>query len=365
MIVATHGRSFWILDDLTPLYQMNEATLAEAAKLFRPRDTVRYRVEDYGPEALPAGYQGYKMAGPVTVAYHTRDSVTGAKIADLLDAGKNPPNGVVVQYVLAEKPEQPITLRFLDAEGRELRSFSSEGEQTPRVPTEPGANRFVWDLRAQPPTKIENGEEKKDPWSEEMEAAIAPRVTPGQYQAQLVVGETTQTQPFSILPDPRLKISHDDLRAQFEMKSAIRDRLNDVRESINRVRRLKKQVEGWEERAKPVAGHNGAAPAKGNERLTEAAKSLKEKLTLIEAQLVNLDAQKPMQGCNRLNEKLTSLSTMIDESDHAPTAGAREVYAQLAQGVQEQMDGLQRLLDTDVRAFNDLVRAEELAPVGA
>jgi hypothetical protein len=257
-----------------------------------------------------------------------------------------------------------VTLRFLDAEGKELRRFTSEGEEQPRVTAEAGANRFVWDLRTQPPTKLENGGEKKDPWTELMEAATAPRVVPGQYQVQLQMGETTLTQPFTLLPDPRLQIAHDDLAAQYELKSAIRDRLGEVHETLNRVRRLRKQVEGWEERVKPAAGQNGRTPAQGHERLVEAAKSLKEKLTLIEAQLVNLDAQKPMQGCNQLKEKLTSLSAMIDESDHAPTAGAREVYAQLAQGVQEQMNGLQFLIDTEIKAFNDLVRSEELAPVG-
>jgi len=367
LIVATHGRAFWILDDTTPLYQMSEATLAEPATLFKPRDTMRFRIEDYPPEPQPAGYAGYKGTGPVTVIYHAREAADGTRTAQLLEAGKNPPDGVIVHYAFAEKPEKAVTLRFLDAEGKELRSFTSEGEALPRVPVEPGANRFVWDMRTQPPTKLENGEEKKDPWSELMEAATAPRVLPGRYQVQLVIGDTTLTQPVTILPDPRLAISHDDLVAQYELKVAIRDRLSEVHETLNRVRRLRKQVEGWEERAKPVAGQNGRGPSaenKGNERLTEAATPLKEKLTLIEAQLINLDAQKPMQGCNQLKEKLTSLSAMIDESDHAPTQGARQVYVHLAQGVQEQMDGLQRLLDTDVRTFNDLVRTEALEPVG-
>jgi photosystem II stability/assembly factor-like uncharacterized protein len=357
LVVATHGRSFWILDDVTPLHQMDDATAGEAARLFKPRDTVCLRRYGQANVETTPGYVDYKLTGPVTVAYRPGEAASGATTEEFLDAGKNPPDGVIVHYYLAERPEQPVTLRFLDAEGAVVRSFTSEGEEKPRVPVRPGANRFVWNLRYDRPVRLENGDKLKqaDPEAEEREAAASPRALPGTYQVQLAVGDTTLTESFVVLRDPRLTISDADLEAQFTLKRAIRDRLNEVNEAINQIRRMRRQVEAWEERAKSGDGH---------EALTAAAASLKESLADAEGDLINLDADKPRAGIAKLREKLMTLSGMIDESDDAPTQGAQEVFAQIGEGVESALAKLRRILAEDVGAFNDLLRASNVPPVG-
>ena len=362
LLAATHGRSFWVLDDLTPLHQIAADVAGEQpVQLFAPRDTIRYRYYDrtgFNPQT--PGYTTYKINGPVTVAYRVTEMPGGGKTQSLLDAGKNPPNGVIIHYAFAEKPEGEVTLAILDAAGNVVRSYSSTDENGTRVPAEAGANRFVWDYRCAKPTALDadkqDEKKKADPFARMMEEGAAPRALPGEYQVRLTAGDTMLTQRFTLLADPRLPVTEADLRAQFELKSAIRDRLDEVHIALNTLRRLRGQIEGWEGRVKGVAG---------GERLTEAAKSLKDTLTAIEGELINVNADKPQPGASALKEKLATLSGMIDESDDAPTQGAREVYTLLSEQVSVAREKLQRVMDEDVKSFNDLVRSLELPPVGA
>ncbi|HEV2461014.1 MAG TPA: hypothetical protein VGS80_21905, partial [Ktedonobacterales bacterium] len=321
LVAATHGRSFWILDDLTPLHQMSEATEGQAAQLFKPREVIRLRNYGEAESTELPGYVDYLFTGPVTVAYRQREAASGAKTAELLDAGKNPPTGAIVHYWLKEKPEQPVTLRFLDASAAVVKSFSSSAEEAPKPPVQPGANRFVWDLRFEKPTKLENGE-VSDPNEKEMLDGTAPRAVPGEYRVELVVGGETYGQAFTVLKDPRLAVSDAELAEQHTMKVALRDRLSEVHEAANRIRRLRKQIEGWEQRA---PGNDAE-----KNKLAPAARELKEKLAAVEGALINPDVDKPQPGTSKLREKLILLSGMIDESDDPPTQGAREVFAQLS-----------------------------------
>jgi photosystem II stability/assembly factor-like uncharacterized protein len=380
LLAATHGRSFWALDDLSPLYQMSDATAMESAKLFKPRESTRFRVYGWPMEKQPSGYADYTRSGPITVTGYVRESVMGTPTPDFLDAGKNPPIGVIVHYFLKEKPEKPVTVRFLDQSGKELRSFTSDSETPPKVPAEAGANRFVWDMRAQPPTKLE-GPTTDDRMDRMMQAMAAPKVVPGNYQVQLVVGDKTFTESFTIKEDPRLPVTQQDLVEQFNLKSQIRDRLSEVHDAVNQIRKMKKQIESWEERVK--AGANGASGSNGarangasassaatatsaqpEDALLKAAKTLKDKLEAIEGKLILTNPDNPRAGSNQLNEKLATLSAMIDEADYAPTQGAREVYSVLAQQVSEQLQALQRAKGEEVRVFNEQVRSRELQPVG-
>ena len=179
-----------------------------------------------------------------------------------------------------------------------------------------------------------------------------PRAVPGDYQVRLSVGSESVTERFSLLMDPRLPASLDDLRAQFNLKIAIRNRTSETNTAINQMRRIRGQVETWEKRAEASAA------------VKDAAKSLKEQLKGVEGELINLDFEKPRPGPNRIKEKFDALSSMIDESDDVPTRGAFELYDVLAAQLSEQLGRLRGVLDGPVKEFNDLVRAEELPPVG-
>jgi hypothetical protein len=351
LVAATHGRSFWILDDLSLLHQVEPGTESESVVLFAPRDTVRFR--HYGRAfGVTPGITNYKMTGPTTVAYRPEETAMGTQREVFLDAGSNPPNGAIIHYWLKEAPsdDTEVTLAILDADGNEARSFSSKGEDTPRVPVRQGANRFVWDLRYAAPTKLDDPP-KNDRRAQMLEAGTSPRAVPGEYQARLKVGDIELTQPLRIVPDPRLPIDDADLRQQFEMKLAIRDDISAVHEGLNQVRAIKKQVEAWEERLKDDPER---------ENVVTAAGEVKEALMAVEGELTNLDADKPQPGVSRLKEKLAALSAMIDESDHAPTRGAREVHAMLG----DQLEAVQaRLRQTIADDVQKLIKTLESAKI--
>jgi len=392
LVAATHGRSFWILDDLTPLHQLHDemAGEGEAVRLFKPRDTVRYRMYSRAFDRKSPYFVNYKMTGPVTVAYKPTEAANGAKTEEFYDAGKNPPEGVIIHYFLKETPTGAVKLTILDADGNEIRTFSAKkeggkgvgaalespspdaealqetGEEEVSSEDEPqddalwapvaaGMNRFVWDYRYPRPTKVEDrpgGTARQ----EMLDAGVAPKAVPGNYQVRLTVGDQPYTESFAILHDPRLPVSEADLKAQFDLKLAIRDRLSETNATLNLIQRVQSQVEEWEKRAK---GTDHAA------RVADAGKALREQLRTIEGALINLDAEKPQPGVARIKEKLGALSTMIDESDHAPTRGAGEVYTLLADQLDEQRTQLQHLLDEQIPSFGDLVQSLAIPPIVA
>ncbi len=355
LVVATHGRAFWILDDLSPLHQMQDQLSGKGAHLFKPRDTTRVRVYGRAYGDKDKGRVNYMMAGPVTIALKPRQTTMGTQVFDFLDAGKNPPNGVIIHYYLKEKPEGEVTLRILDADGNEINAFSSEGDATPRVPKAAGANRFVWDYRGKGPSPIEE-QVAKDRRSQMAEAGLGPRVNPGSYTVEVKVGDDTMTESFNVVRDPRLVASDADLAEQYQMKSGIRDRVSQLHEMVNKLNRINKQLDGWIERI---------SASGGNESLKSDAQAIKEKLDPIYDGLMqrNPDALQP--GGARLKDKLTTLSTMIDESDDAPTQGAREVYEDLGKRLDAEQEKLQQIVSTDLASFNSRVSEAGIAPVVA
>jgi hypothetical protein len=141
------------------------------------------------------------------------------------------------------------------------------------------------------------------------------------------------------------------LQAQFDLKLAIRDRSSEAHAAINQIRRVRRQVEGWEKRATDRTG------------VKDAARAVKDQLKAIEGELINLDFEKPRPGPNRLKEKLDALSSMIDESDDAPTRGAHDLYAQLRGQLEAQRRTLDEVLEGSARSFGDLVKSLDIPPI--
>jgi hypothetical protein len=167
---------------------------------------------------------------------------------------------------------------------------------------------------------------------------VAPKVLAGDYSVELSAGGQVQTQSFSILPDPRLPISADDLKAQYELKVAIRDRISEAHETLNALDQIRGQANDWAARA-------------NSEEITQAAEALSEKISTLEDQFRISELHSRKGGENGLREKLGVLSAAIDESDHAPTAQAQEVYGNLAEDVASARYQVQRLSEDDVAAF--------------
>jgi hypothetical protein len=325
------------------------------------------------------------MTGPVTVAFRRGETASGEMQEQLLDAGRNPPNGVIIHYWLRDKADS-VKLAIVDGAGNEVRSFSSkrdtstagvddaeptsasaeaevqqvtaeeeaaedvpEEDRGPFAPNAAGMNRFVWDYRYATPVKIEGG--SRGSREEALEGVSGPRAVPGDYTVRLSVGDQQLTQSFRVLADPRLAVTQDELQRQFDLKISIRERTSETNTAVNQIRRLRGQIEAWEKRA----GSNTA--------VRDAARAAKDALRGVEAELINVDFEKPRPGTNRIKEKLDSLSSMIDESDDAPTQGAFEVYDMLRGQLETQTARLREAIDGPVAAFNSVIAVERLAAV--
>ena len=360
LVIATHGRSFWILDYLALLRQLADEGPPRAVRLFKPAAT--HRVSSVWARARRKPEQGkhYMLGLGEPAAYREKLAPWGRTVATYLDAGANPPDGVVVSYYLEAKAEGEVSLTFLDSTGDTIKSFSSktdkegqasEGPPEPSVPVEPGMNRFVWDMRYPEEHSLESSDLGNRGW-------VRPLAPPGTYQVRLAAGDQAQTETFELLKDPRVPATQEELESQFALLTRIRDKLSDTHDGINRIRRVRKQVEEWTSRAQA----NEAWGA-----VSEAATGLKDKLTVIEEELVQVKATGERLDIislpTKLNYKLAAISSVVASADGAPTRQSYDVLDHLSGLVDVQLTALKELIETDLAAFINLVHELEIPPI--
>ncbi len=385
LVVATHGRAFWIMDNLTPLYAMTREVVAETAHLFAPRPAIRYRTLR-GFEGGAGPGKTYQPVGTTTYTFREITRPTGEKRQKLLDAGQNPPDGAVIYYHLREKPAGELTLTFLDREGKEIKTYRSkpDDEQTAQnekkknnrgaaeekpAPKEAGLNRFVWNMRYPDARNVENAIYRSS-------GVAGPLAPPGAYQVRLTVGDVSSVQSFAIRKDPRVAASDDDLRDQFALALQIRDKLSETNDAIMQIRELRSQVDDWEQRAsrqhpaQRAPGGNvqgvGAAlePPSQSSALSDAAQQLKEALSGVEEELVQTrwkSSRDALTAPSKLNVKLGTLLGIVTGADAAPTKQSREVFASVSDRLDRQLERLDALFGREVPRFNTLVREQDLA----
>jgi photosystem II stability/assembly factor-like uncharacterized protein len=368
LVLASHGRSFWVLDDLGPV---RAAFDVAATVLVKPRPVVRYAVNSgFGHRAIRG--KNYRMPGAVMVTYTQKeDSRTGDKIDQYLDAGRNPPDGAIVDYFLDSEPESDISLTFLDADGNEIRSFSSRDPEAeaktdeekararkskqPRIPKVAGLNRWVWNLRYPDATKIDDD----DTANELVGPGIAgPQVPPGSYRVRLTVGDRTYEQTFDVQRDPRVEATDADLGAQFDLLRQVHTRLSETHAAINQLRTVRKQADEWSARSRDKSAM---------ESVHQAAQAVVERIKPIEEELIQVNARSRGDTLNfpiKLNGKLSSLTVTITSGDGAPTAGSRGVFEDLSRRVQTQLDQLGEVLATEVAFLNQSIANANVPPVG-
>ncbi|HXH06930.1 MAG TPA: hypothetical protein VNI83_10105 [Vicinamibacterales bacterium] len=339
LVLATNGRSFWILDDLTPLQQMTDQVAAAPSYLFKPRDV--YRVQNSEEEATEP------YVGGAEYVSNLRDIFGVARI-ERHRLGTDAPNGAIIYTYFAKEPEGEVTLDILDPAGRVARRFRrSEAGKDPSLAARPeapwfkpastfwksGLNRFVWDLRYAGVPGNERG----------------PRALPGTYQVRLTSGQWTQTQPLRVLPDPRVKVSQADLQQQFALLMQIHEAIGTIAQAGNDIRDMRRQV--VDVIGRMARTESGAAVKK-------AAGPLIDKLTALEDALVPTDRDYLMKNLDvppKLIAEYRALYGYVASADARPTAGARERFEDLKPKLSEQLGALARVIDTDLRAFNALL----------
>jgi photosystem II stability/assembly factor-like uncharacterized protein len=371
LVVATQGRGFWILDDLSALTQMTDAMREGRGEtaLLKPEDT--YRTEGAG---------GFTPPPTATI-------------------GQNPPNGVVVYYYLGARPATDVTLEFFDPAGKSVRKFTARaprpapspsggtsgqqgtstapgsaqtqrppeepgapsGEEAsefvgrggggqPRVTTEQGLNRFVWDMRY--------AEAARFPgmilWAG---GVTGPRAAPGAYQVKLTIGGQTLAQSFEIKKDPRLPTTQDDFQKQLALSLRIRDKLTETHNAVAQIRDVKRQLGDLLTRA---ADQPNAKP------VVDAGRALGSKLSAIEEELYqtkNQSSQDPLNFPIKLNNKLAALGSIVASADAQPTEQSYALYEELATKIDAQLRQLNQVMTTDLKSFNNLVHTSDIPAV--
>ena len=364
LVVATHGRAFWILDDLTPLRQTESLTAADdgAAQLFTPRRTLR-RWLPWSVNMTRGDGRNYALAFGQLITYRDGKDDSGQNVRRIIDGGENPPQGALVYYTLPEGAEE-VCLTVLDADGNEIGSFSPKPAQPDKdesedplaqyIAAKTGLNRFVWNLRYADAEQLEG-----DPFTEKsVTGALAP---PGVYQVRLTVDGESQTEAFELYVDPQVGSSQEDLQAQFELWQEVNAKLSETHQAVKRLRRARERVKSM---AEMVADSAADEQAKG--AIQERAEQIAEQLGEVEGQLVQPKAKVAFDRLRlhtMLNAKLHNLISVVSSADERPPQQTYDVFEHLSAQTDEQLDKLNSILDESLADFNAAVQAANVPAV--
>ena len=221
---------------------------------------------------------------------------------------------------------------------------SAEGMTDLRTPAESGMNRFVWDLRY-PLAREVPGDKSME------EVLIGPLAKPGTYQVKLRVDGESQTETFEILKDPRVAAEQKEFDAQFQLLIKIRDKLSQTHDAINRLRGISEQVVEWTLRAQAHSADN---------TVPNAAKTLREKLSAIESELIQVDfkgARDRLDLPVKLNRKLAELASVVASADFSPPKQTYEVFDYLEGTINQHLDNLDNIVEQDLSRFMEIIQA--------
>jgi photosystem II stability/assembly factor-like uncharacterized protein len=325
LILATHGRSFWILDDLTPLRQLNDQIAKSPVFLYQPQEALRWRWDRNPDTPLP----------PET------------------PAGKNPPDGAIIDYYLAAAANGPLTLEILDYTGATVRRYSSADQPPPMdkiagehpipmywvrpariLSAAQGMHRFVWDLHGEPPKALN----KEFPISAiAHDTPLLPLgawALPGSYTVRLTVDGKQFTQPLTVMMDPRIKTPVSDLQAQSSFEAGAVSGMNQSYEALGQVQSVREQLK------------ESAKKAKG--KLAESLEDLDKQCAALAGATSSTFFGTPPSGkqpenLSSINQHFSQLLGIADSADAAPTTQSSKVYAELT----EELNSL-------VKRWNDL-----------
>jgi photosystem II stability/assembly factor-like uncharacterized protein len=340
LVVGTHGRSFWILDDITPLRQINEQMASADAFLFRPQTAIRVR----------------------------RSANTDTPIPHEEPMGENPPDGAIINYYLRSDARE-VTLEIFDGAGRLVRRFSSADKpeqinerelaypsywfRPPQVlSTKAGMRRFVWDLHYPPPEGFPRSFPISAIYRNTPSSPLGLLAAPGQYTVKLTAGGRSYTEPLAVKIDPRVVTSSEGLARQFDLSQRCYEGMRQAREAIEEARKLREQTRLMIERA-------------GQSAIADAIKSLDQKI----ASLVGAGGEGRFGGgggemsLNRLRGQLLQLMSAIQGSDFAPTAPMIEAAAGMNKSLGLMLDRWREIKEKDVRSLNDQLRKSGLPPL--
>jgi photosystem II stability/assembly factor-like uncharacterized protein len=317
VVIATHGRSFYVMDDISVLRQVTSTTHNEPVVLFRPSAAIR------------------SISRGVSIDYFLKTAANSVTI-EILDS-----SGSVIRKFTGPPPEKS------DSTSAEENGDDNPRPATPRAPGKQGMNRFTWDMR--------HSSARDFPglimWAGSTRGPLAP---PATYRVRLTANGMTKTQDFTITRNEGVKtITDADLVEQFKLAKQIHDRVNSANEAVLRIRTVKDQI-------------NARVTTADDAAIKAAGEPLVEKLTSIEGEIYqyrNRSSQDPLNYPIRLNNKLAALQGLVETGDAKPTDQSYAVFKELSGRLDQQFGQLDSLFSIDLANFNKLLQRKKLAPV--
>jgi len=312
LIVATQGRSMWVVDDLTVLHQL-AAAKGKGNFLYKPRDTYR----------MDGGYN--------------KGSLT---------AGTNHPDGVMVYYNLEDPEDKDIRLSFLSLQNDTIKTFSTKAKKD-KLEVKKGSNLFVWDTRG-------DGAEKLDGMILWWASLEAPKAVPGIYKVVLEVGDEILSQNFEIVPDRNAETDIPGMQRQFDFITEINVTVDKAHQSIKKIRNINAQLEAFQKQYQDQ---------ESVKELVDKAKGLSEQFSNIEKALYqtqNRSGQDPLNFPIKLTNKLAHLNSLVSMDDFPPTRQDVLVKDELTQQINAQLVQFDQLVSEEVQDFNAQFNALKL-----
>ena len=356
VVVGTHGRSFWILDNITPLRQFSSeiAKGPDSAHLFAPQLTYRVR----------------------------RNNNTDTPLPPEEPAGQNPPDGAIIDYWLNRAASSPVTLEINEAaSGKVVRHFSSDGKPEPvnakklNVPTywvrppqllsaAAGMHRFIWDMHYPEPDVLKRDYPISAIYHDTPRYPQGAAVLPGKYKVVLSAGGKSYTQTLEVRIDPRVKTSPEDLRRQFELDRKIADALDKDYEALQQLRSLRSQLKTLTAKISTIGSAEDHRENPGSDAIRNAirktADALEAKAAPIEGEPGGNDARylntPEGRSLSRLNRGFGAVISALDSADAAPTTQEAAMVAELEKALDEQLSAWNQLKSKDIPELNDQLK---------
>jgi len=341
LIVATHGRSFWILDDITPLRQLADIRVDSQAYLFKPEDAYRVRRSTNPDTPIPPDEP----------------------------AGKNPPDGAILDYFLAQPAAGAVILEITDAQGKVVRRFSSDDKpeitqadlEKQIIPlywiraqkilsASPGMHRWVWDLHYPAPKALQHEYPIAAVPGDTPRSPLGPLAIPGEYSARLSVNGHTFTQTFIVKLDPRVKVAPAAIEQQFTLEMRLASELTATTEGVNQARSIVDEL------------HNIEGQAKG--ALADSIKALDQKVKItLHGPTPPVAGIPPEPNLTRESAAVGMLYGAIGQADAAPTTAQLNAAAETERELTAVMKRWDEIKTSDVPALNRQLKKANLQEI--
>ncbi len=315
LIVATQGRSLWILDDLSLLHQLSEA---------KNKDNFIYKPKD-----------AYRMGGRSN--------------SKSLTTGTNHPSGVLTYFNVANSDAKEITLSYLTKQGDTIKSFTTKGtkEKNNKLEVENGSNVHSWNMRG-------DGAERLKGMILWWGSTAAPMAVPGEYEVVLTVDDESYAKPFTIIPDGNSETDLAGMQRQFDFITDVNSTVDKAHKSIKKIRKINSQLEAFQKQYKEDEGIKD---------LVEKAKKLQESFSEIEKALYqtkNKSGQDPLNFPIRLTNKLAHLNSLVGMDDFPPTQQDVAVKDELSRQINVELIKFDQLISEEISAFNTAFNQKKL-----